>query len=472
MVIKHPSKKSLGIFTLAMINVAAICAIRNLPTIAESGFTSLFYLLLASLIFFIPSALVCAELASAWAKAGGVFAWIKEAFGHKTGFLAIWLLWFQNVIWYPTALSFVAGAIAYFFEPSLVDNRLFNISVILIILWVTTLVNLLGMRTSSFISTLAVLVGTIAPGFIIILLGFNWFFGGHPLQISFTAQNFFPNLAEPTQLVIFTGFLLALLGMEMSSVHVKDVKQPHKDYPKAILISAILIFAFYALGGLAIAVVIPQEQISLTSGSLQAFSTIVESYGLSKLTPYMAFLILLGAIGSISTWVAGPVRGLLAAAQTGDLPPFFRKINRHEMPVNLLLIQAVVVSILSMLFVLMPSINSAYWILSVMVTQVYLVMYLMLFSAAIKLRYKRPDVKRLYKIPGGLFGMWLVAGVGFIGSLATIIIGFFPPAQIATGNVTFYVSFLLGGMILICLGPSIILLFKKPSWEKLLKHEK
>lgn len=472
MAIKHFPRKTVGVFALAMINVAAICAIRNLPTLAETGFTSLFYMLLAAFIFFIPSALVCAELASGWAKAGGVFAWVKAAFGQRAGFLAVWLLWIQNVIWYPTALSFVAGAIAYVFNPELVNNSTFNIGVILIIFWATTLVNLLGMRVSSMITTLGVILGTIIPGVIIISLGAHWLFSGQPILINFDSSSFFPNLSEPSQLVIFTGFLLALLGMEMSAVHVKDVKHPRKDYPKAIFISVLIIFAFYTLGSLAISIVVPQAQISLTSGSLQAFSTIVENYGLSKLTPYMAFLILLGAIGSISTWVIGPVRGVLAAAQMGDLPPLFRKINKHEMPVNLLLIQAVVVSVLSLLFIFMPSVNSAYWILSVMVTQVYLIMYLLLFAAAIKLRYKSPQVDRPYKIPGGLLGMWTVAGLGFLGSLFTIFIGFFPPSQITTGNVTFYVSFLLIGMLIICLAPSIILFFQKPSWKKALKHEK
>ncbi|HSX03335.1 MAG TPA: amino acid permease [Rhabdochlamydiaceae bacterium] len=469
--IKLP-QKTLGVFSLAMINLAAICAIRNLPTIAETGFTSIFYMLLASIIFFIPSALICAELASGWPKAGGVFAWVKEAFGQRTGFLAIWLLWIQNVIWYPTALSFVAGAIAYVIDPNLVNNTTFNISVILIILWATTLVNLLGMRTSSMITTFGVIIGTMVPGLIFIVLGFNWLFSGQPLQISFNSSSFFPNLAQPSQLVIFSGFLLALLGIEMSAVHVQDVKQPQRNYPKAIFISALVIFAFYTLGSLAISIVVPQAQISLTSGSLQAFSTIVQDYGLAKLVPYMALLILIGAVASISTWMIGPVRGILAAAQMGDLPPYFRKINRHEMPVNLLILQAVVVSALSLLFVFMPSVNSAYWILSVMVTQVYLGMYLLLFSAAIKLRYKKPNVPRTYKIPGGMFGIWAVGGLGFFGALLTIIIGFFPPAQITTGNVTFYVSFLLIGMVLICFGPSIILFFQKPSWKKHLKHEK
>jgi len=464
--------KILGIFSLAMINVAAICGIRNLPVMAEYGFSSLFLILLASVIFFIPASLTCAELASGWPKVGGIFAWVKEAFGHRSGFLAIWLLWIENVIWYPTALAFIAASIAYIFDPSLSNNNLFNICMILIIFWAATWANLSGMRVSSWISEFGVIVGTLLAGLIIVILGIVWFSQGQPMQISFSWNTFLPDFTSINQFVFFTGIILALVGMEMSAVHVRDVANPQKDYPKAILISALIIIAFYILGALAIAIIVPQSKISLTSGSLQAFSAIVEAYNLKWLTPIMALLVMIGAVGSLSTWIVGPARGLLAAAQMGDLPPFFRKINRHGMPKGLLIFQAIIVTILSFIFILMPTVNSAYWILTVLIAQLYLVMYFLLFGALIKLRYKKPDVTRPYKIPGGKVGAWIVAGLGLISSLFAFIIGFFPPAQITTGNVGFYVGFLIVGVVIVCVGPSIILLFQKPHWKHPLEHEK
>ena len=98
-------------------------------------------------------------------------------------------------------------------------------------------------------------------------------------------------------------------------------------------------------------------------------------------------------------------------------------------------------------------------------------MYVLMFAAVIKLRYKQPHIKRAYQIPGGLFGVWTIAGLGLIGSIATIFIGFFPPAQIATGNSFLYVSFLILSIFVVCIAPSVILFFKKPEWEKPLSHE-
>ncbi|MES2121810.1 MAG: amino acid permease [Chlamydiota bacterium] len=463
--------RALNVFTLAMINVAAVSSVRNWPTIAEYGFASLFFFAVAAILFFIPVSMVSAELATGWPKTGGVFVWVKEAFGHRTGFLAIWLLWAENLVYYPAIISFIAGTLAYVFKPALANNMTYTLCMIIGIFWLTTLANMRGMRTSGWISSFGVIAGTFIPGGLIIGLGVLWYCTGNPIQISFTWDSFIPNMSSPSELVLFTGVLVSLCGLEMSAVHARDVQNPQKNYPRAILLSAILTFGLYTLGVLAIALVIPQAKISLVAGSLQAFSVFVNAYGLSWLTPLIAVMLAFGAFGTLSTWIAGPSKGLLAAAQSGDLPPLFRKLNKHEMPVALLIAQAVVVTLFSVVFIIMPTVSSAYWILNATLAQLYLVMYILMFAAAIKLRYKKPDVKRAYKIPGGIVGIWCVAGLGLIGSCATFFVGFFPPAQIQTGSVVFYVTFLFVSIILGCLAPTIILLFKKPSWNKPLSHE-
>lgn len=462
--------RTLSVFTLAMINVAAIGSVKNWPLIAEYGFSAIFFYLLAALVFFLPISLVSAELATGWPKLGGIYVWVKEAFGHRTGFLAIWLLWFENVIWYPTVLSFVAATIAYIFDPELAQSRLYTGAMILILYWLATLANLRGMRFSSWISTVSVICGTFLPGALIIGLGIAWFYSGKPLQISFNTESLFPNMGSLQPWIIFTGVLLTLAGMEMSAIHARDVKNPQRDYPRAILLSFLLIVGLTLLGVLSIASVIPHEKISLVAGSLQAFSIFVESSQLSFLTPYIAVCIAIGALGAVSTWVIGPTRGLLAAAQYGDLPSFFTKVNKNGMPSSLLICQGAIVSFLSLLFVLMPTVNAAFWTLTVLVSLLYLIIYILMFAAAIKLRYKRPEVERSYKVPFGKAGIWFIAGTGILSSIFSFIVGFFPPAVFTKGGLfgspVFYVSFLIAGVLIVCISPFIILSFKKPSWKE------
>jgi glutamate:GABA antiporter len=467
-----PIQRTLSLFTLAMINVATIGSVKNWPLISEYGFSSIFFFMLAGILFFIPVALVSAELATGWPKRGGVFVWVKEAFGHRTGFLAIWLLWIQNVVWYPTILSFIASTLAYTYDPALADNKIYTLIFVLVLFWIATITNLQGMKVSGWISSAGTIFGTFIPGAIIIILGILWVATGKPLQIPMTFDALIPDMSNLDQLVFFTGVVLVLMGMEMSAVHARDVKEPQKNYPRAILLSAIIILGLSIPGVLAISAVIPQSQISLLSGTIQAFATFVDAFKLGWLTPLMAVLISAGAIASLSSWLVGPSKGLLAAAQAGDLPPLFRKVNKHDMPHGLLIFQGVLVSILTALFLLMPTLNSAYWFISAIVAQVYLVMYILMFAAAIKLRYKKPDVERTYKVPGKNCGMWIVSGIGILTSVFAMFIGFFPPAQIKVGNIPVYVFSLIIGVALFCVGPYIILLFKKPEWAQPLEHEK
>ncbi|MCP5491936.1 MAG: amino acid permease [Chlamydiales bacterium] len=449
-----------------MINVAAICSIKNWPLTAEYGFSSLFFFLVSALAFFIPVSLVAAELATGWPERGGVFVWVKEALGHKMGFLAVWLQWAENAIWYPTILSFIGATLAYSFNPGLANNKVYMMIVIFVAFWGATFVNLRGMKISGIISSVGVILGTIIPGTVIIVLGLVWWASGKPLQIDMNWNTLIPDLSSPYQLSLLAGVLLGLAGMEMSAVHARDVINPQKNYPIAIFLSAVLILVLSVLGTLAIAFVIPQKEISLVGGAMEALAHFMGSYGLRSLVPVFAVLVALGALGGMSTWTAGPSKGLLAAAQSGEFPPLLHRVNKNDMPVAMMVMQGVFVSLLSLVFLFMPDVSSSFWILLVLTSQLYLIMYILMFVAAIVLRYKRPNVARAYKIPFGKMGMWIVSGLGIVTSFGTLIISFYPPDQLNTGSALFYQMFLLIGIIVVSAIPFIILMFKKPSWNK------
>lgn len=455
--------KTLSIFTLTMINVATIGSVKNWAVTAEYGLSSVCYLLLASLIFFIPTALVAAELATSMPELGGIYVWVKRAFGHRFGFLASWLLWCQNIVWYPTALSFIAGGIAYILNPDWAQGKYYTVGLMLVIFWITTLSNLKGMKVSGWISSLGMILGTFIPGLFIITLGVIWYLSDRPMHISFSSDHFFPNLSHATHLALFSSVILSLAGIEMPAVHAKDVVNPKKNYPKAILYSALIILGLSIPGVLAIAMIVPQKEINLYAGSLQAIHAFLNAYRLQELTPLLALLITFGAIASVSTWIVGPTKALLAAAQAGDLPEIFRATNKKGMPKTLLIFQAIVVSLLSLLFIFAPTLNQAYLMLNVIVAELYLLMYLLMFSSAIKLRYSAPEMERPFHIPGKNYGIWLIGIIGIIACLFSIIMGFFPPDQIEINNTASYVLYLLIGVLLFTLAPWVIPRFQKKA---------
>jgi len=450
-----------------MINVALVLSLRGLPLMAIEGFSMFFYLLFASLLFLIPVSLVSAELATGWPEEGGVYRWVKEAFGTKWGFVAIWIQWVQNTIWYSTVLAFASGALAYLFlDPELANNSIYTVVLILAIYWTSTFVNFKGVKLASKLTTYLVILGTILPATLIIFFGFIWVFIGEPIQILQTNTSFLPTFSSFTDISFLAGTILLFAGMEVAAVHVNEIDDPKKNYPKAIFLAMVVILIIFTLGSFSIAVCLSPDQISLTAGIMQAFHILLADLNLSCLSPVIGFFVALGAIGGVVAWIGGPSKGLLVTAKHGMLPPFLQYVNDNGVQTHILWVQGAIVTILSLVFLLMPNVSGAFFLLTALTVVLYLFMYLLLYAAVIRLRYTRPDQHREYKIPGGNFGMWLVAGVGFLAALFALFVGFFPPAQLETGSPTFYVLFIVIGVVVFIGAPLLLNKFKKPEWKK------
>jgi amino acid transporter len=219
----------------------------------------------------------------------------------------------------------------------------------------------------------------------------------------------------------------------------------------------------FILPALAISWVIPADELSLTAGVMQAFDAFFAYFNLQKLVPIVAIALVCASAGGMLTWLAGPSKGLLLIARReGYLPPFFQQQNEHEVAVNILVVQGGVTTVIALLYALIPSVSSAYWILSVMTTQVYLVVYLLMFISARNLRRDQPDVERGYKAPA----LGLLCAVGFAASAAAILIGFVPPSQFENGSTAAYVGIILAGTVLIGLLPAwLFLKLRKPGWK-------
>lgn len=450
----HPSKKVLSVFSLVMINVIAVDSLRTLPMSAKLGLPLVSYYLVAALAFFIPVALVAAELATAYPNTGGLYVWVREAFGRRAGFITIWLQWIYNVVWYPTILAFIAATISYLFAPELANNKFYLLTTALTLFWFFTLLNCFGMKISSIVSILGASFGTILPMVGISILGAIWLFQGKPLSVQMPST-WLPDFSSAGNLALFSAVLFGLIGVEMSAVHAEEVKNPQRDYPRAILYSTIIILATLILGSLAIVMVVPNAELSVVSGLIDAYAIFFNNYHMAWMTKVVAMLIVLGGVSGVSAWIIGPTKGLLVSARDGSLPEFFSRVNRHHAPVTLLLTQGIIFTLLSTVFIIFDSINAAYWLLSDLSAQMALLVYIFMFAAAIKLRYSQPKKARGYTIPGGNFFMWLICSVGILCCIAAMFIGFVPPTQIPIGNIFFFESFLIGGLVLFVVLPWI-----------------
>lgn len=460
----------LSVMTLAIMNITAVVSLRGLPAEATYGLSSAFYYLFAAIVFLIPTALVAAELAAMFAdKQGGVFRWVGEAMGPRTGFLAIWLQWIESTIWYPTVLTFGAVSIAFIGldtsqDMLLASNKVFTLCAVLIIYWAATFIALKGLGWVGKIAKIGGLVGTIIPAGLLIVLGIIYITtGGHNnMDMS---QGFFPDLTKLDNLVLASSIFLFYAGMEMMGIHVMDVKNPTKNYPKAIFIGALITVMIFVLGTFSLGFIIPSKDINLTQSLLVGFDNYFHYLKMSWASPVIAIALMFGVLAGVLTWVSGPSKGIFTVGKAGYLPPFFQKTNKSGIQKNILLIQGGLVTILSLLFVVMPSVQSFYQILSQLTVLLYLIMYLLMFSSAIILRYRMPKLARPFRIGKGNFLMWLIAGVGFCGALLAFILSFIPPSQIKTGSSTVWFSVLIIGCVVVVAAPFIIYAMRKPTWQ-------
>ncbi|MCD8525549.1 MAG: APC family permease [Gammaproteobacteria bacterium] len=453
--------RTLGLFLLVMLITGSIDSIRNLPATALFGPSLVFFFIFSAIVFLIPAGLVSAELSSTWTEQGGIYDWVRMAFGDKIAVVAIWLQWINTMAWYPTILSTIAGFLAYLIDPALADNKAYLVTVILIVFWGLTLLNFRGIRSSARFASICGVLGMILPMVLIIFLGFLWTAQGHHSELHFTLESMLPSFGHTNSWISLTAIMTSFLGMELATVYVRNVVNPQRTFPRALLISVCLILFTMMFGSLAIATVLPTSNIHLVAGVIEAFEAFFSEYHILWCMPILAVLLLVGSVGQMVNWMISPAQGLLRAAQHGYFPRFFAQENKHAVPARMLILQAVLVSLMCFAFLFMPSVNGSYWLLTALSTQLYMIMYLFMFLAALRLRYKFPFQPRAFKIPGGNIGMWIVAMLGVVGTIITLIVGFFPPDTIDVGGSVHYeVVFSLG--IVMMIAPVFLLyLYKK-----------
>jgi len=320
-----------------------------------------------------------------------------------------------------------------------------------------------GLRASARFASVCAILGMLLPIGLLIVFAIAWVAGGHPMAIHFSWDSMIPALNKTQSWVSLTAIITAFLGMELAAVHVRNIQDPQRNFPRAIFCSAILIVVTMLLGSLAIAIILPKNEIGLVQGIPQAFTYFFNYYHLSFLTPIIIFAILLSGLGSMINWIISPAKGLLMAADHGILPKWFHKLNRHGIASRVLLSQAVLVTFICGIFLLLQSINEIYWLFTVLSTELYVLMYVLMLVAAIRLKHSHGDKPRPFAVFGGKPGYYFTCGVGILGCVLALVIGFFPPEEaLAINNVLhFRIIFSIG--IILMLTPAGLLLWRHKS---------
>jgi amino acid transporter len=424
-------ERALKTSDIVLFNVAAIVGMRWVALAAHSGPSSLSLWVLAALVFFIPQGLAVIALSSAIPEEGGLYVWTKEAFGPRQGFVAGWMYWSSNILYFPTlSLTTVVFALYVFNQryASLENSRAYAATASLVLLAIALFLNVVGLKTGKWVQNIGGLAQWL-PSIVLLGVGLVALLTTGSAT-HFSAGAFLPSFDKPDTISFFALICFGFAGLELAPMLAGEVVDPKRTFPRAVIISGLTIAGCYLVGTLSLMWALPPSEVSIIAGVNQAIAAAGARHGIPWLGPPVAILMTVAGLGGLGAWLIGTARLLFVGGLDRYLPPVFGKTHaKWKTPYVALLVQAG----LSALFILAAtqgsSVKTAYLMLVDAALIVYFIPYLYMFASAIRLRPAIAASPGAVPVPGGAAGSWIFNGIGFATTLLAIILALKPPAD-------------------------------------------
>jgi len=440
----------LGTWDLVLLNIAAIVTLRWLSTAAQIGPASLTLWGLGLIGFFVPVALTVLELSSRLPGEGGLYLWSKAAFGDLHGFIAGWIYWISNLVFFPSMLLFGAGVFLYIGGDRwlmLAESPLYNGAYCLATLWFATLLNIVGLKRAKWLQNIGGIAAWTATALVLAGGLVAWCEFGSMTPI--TAAGLMPDFRSMATMASLATISFAYAGMELGPIIGGEIKEPQKTIPRAILISGALIAAIYMVGTAALLIALPAQHISLIGGIPQALAAVGERVGVPAFGSITAGLIALASCGGIGAWITGTARLPFIFGVDHYLPkPFAALHPKFGTPYVALLTQGVLTTIILLAALSGSTIHEAYIVLIDMTIILTFMPLFYIFAALPILRHRAAGSNAgITLIPGGAVVCWLASGIGFSTTLLAIGISIVPPED--SNNPGLFLLKTVGGCIML-----------------------
>ena len=465
----------ISVLALTMMNVSMVAGLANDVQQSFYGLASITYFAIGAICFFIPTALVAAELATGWSQRGGIFRWVGEGLGKGWALTCLLILWFETMLNFGIAMpSFTATVL--FYTPNydaavkFAQNPQHEVLIMtgfIILYWFLTFLATKGVKAFANLAKYGVIIGSLIPLVVMIILAIVWVAQGHQPAIPITPKGLIPKWNGMGTLALAAGVFFSYTGIDMNAAHIKQLRHPEKEFPKAMFISVILAFLIFVIGTVIIAIIVPEKQINILYTLFTVFRVLGSTIGMPWLYMVLVWALLCNTIAMVVTNMAGPSFMLGQAGGSGFLPHWFQKKNKHKMPARLMYTQIAGMTVIAYLVKLIPNVEGFVILLTQTITVLYLFYYVLMFTAFLKLRYDQPNRPRAFKIPGGKLGAWLIGGIGIISSIFGIVLAIYPPTQVKSevGSPVVYISVILI-LVAVVLGVCFVLyqLSKHHNW--------
>jgi amino acid transporter len=398
-VIQHP--KTLRQRDLVLFTVSAILLPDTLAAAASAGASSIAWWLILGIAFLLPFALISAEMGCTYPEQGGIYAWVRDAFGGRWASRITWCYWVNVTVWIPAIFIFGAGMFNQLFQ--LGGSLLLQISLAVGFVWLAVLVNVITLSVGKWIPNLGAMLKILL--FLGIIVGAIRYVSLNDMANPLTLRTLTPDWGESLQYV--PAIVYGMLGFELVSASSAEMRSPERDVPRAIAYSAIIVLAFSLLGTLAVLAAIPVADINLVEGlvdTLRLFFADLPYGGMLVLALGLATIFSIFANGV--TWALGGNRAASEAALEGELPaPFAIENPRTGSPVGAAVMLGVISTAILLLYGLVAGTNEElFWSLYACSAVIFLLPYLGMMLAFLRLRKTDGGRHRPFRVPGGNAG--------------------------------------------------------------------
>jgi glutamate:GABA antiporter len=423
---KPQFKRVLGLFDITLFTVCAILVVDTLAASAAIGPSSLTWWVITLVLFFIPYGLITAELGAAYPGEGGIQDWIRRAYGDRWAARSMWYYWVNVALWMPSGFILMAGMAAQLLAPEMALWP--KIGIAIAATWLTVLIGVTSMSAAKWIPN----VGAFIKVAIMLLIGCAglyalWTRGpANPLTWASLTPQWGASLAFLP--VIVYNFM----GFELMSGAGEEIKNPERDVPIAVIVAGLLISVFYIFATFGILVALPVGDIGLIEGLIDTIRSLLKDIpGADTLTLVVGLGAIFTIIANLVTWSMGANRSAHAAAVDGELPAVFATLRAsNQTPIGAYVLTGCVSTLVIIAYgFIAGTAEDLFWSLFAFSSIIFLLPYLVLFPAFVRLRIKDAATPRPYRVPGGLVGAYVFASLCAVFILQAIVFFVWVPGE-------------------------------------------
>ena len=419
-------KKTMGLLDLTLFTVSAIVLLDTLAVTASIGVSSVSWWILLAVFFALPIGLLTAELGTAYPEQGGIYAWVRRAFGARWAARAAWAYWINTAVWLPSIYVLFSGFAARLFNLDLSLAEQIGISIGLV--WISVLVNCVALEAGKWVPNIGAFLKIVLLG--VIIVGGIGYGLANGFANPFPAKEMTPVWSD--SLRYLPAIIYGMLGFELACAGGAEVTNPKKDLPRAILLSGLMIIGLYVAGTIGVLAVLPVGDINLVEGLVDVLTLLFGSgpvgsaivMGLGVATLYTFF-------SNGVTWALGCNRASAQAAAEGEFPGFFGIMNKkHGAPVGSAISMGVVCTVLLLAYGSIATSNEdLFWGLFAFSAVIFMVPYVGLSLSFFRLRIIDPATPRPFRAPGGIIGAFILTALCVGALLGAIFLFFYVPGD-------------------------------------------